>query len=218
MLEIGTFFLHQDDPFRRAVLGDEVLPLDQWQDDDPHNSKWIEQHEAIAHKCGLQMPSQLEMVAFSRTIPHPFDQSWFSRQKRRVQVACYLASAIAERELLEFSIDPEQSISRWPLHWLAILKMPCFTSNAVPWLALAKRVTTGLEMLAFIGITKKDLGIKGAVDMNGKQVTYSDDRVFRSLAGNAFSGPCCMTALISALAGIHQTDTCTGEAASYNAD
>jgi len=179
--ELESFLLKSD-----SYLRDLVRETARHPERSDSDSEWPALHDEVFENAGIARPQASDLARFVAGIPNGAVRSWFTQQRRRVQEAAYFATA---REgdsagFPEVFVDLHQSIDRMHRHEGVLMT---FTAGSVPWMVRSRRCITGREMLAIHGLSLRRL------------TCFGSDSLLQELAGNSFSAPAFMAALLSIL-------------------
>ena len=132
--------------------------------------------------------STAELDAFWATLPSDYAKWYFSRRSLREQQIAFAASKAATQHGLEVCVDITQSENRHNFSSPRCDVVPCFTGGSEMWCGLARSPLCGAEALALMGLSMPSVG------RTLTSVSEREDQLFKSFAGNAFSGPCVLAA------------------------
>ena len=125
---------------------------------------------------------------FWATLPSEYAKWYFSRRPLREQHLAFAASKAAMRLGMEVCIDITQSSDRFNFSSPRCDVVPCFTGGSEMWCGLSRNPLCGAEALGIMGLSMPSVGRSLA------SVSEREDSLFKSVAGNAFSGPCVLCA------------------------
>ena len=145
---------------------------------------WVKDHEQAYHAAGMVRPSWEALANFAKSIPIGAQGRWFISRPLREQEIAFFFSTTTKETTIERYIDVNESIKRiTPMNGV----VPCFTSNALTWLVVARRFMSGRERMAVQGLSKPE------------HLCLTPEPLQANMAGNAFSAPCVMAATVAAL-------------------
>ena len=179
-MSVGSFLIDaKDDYFAQLAACGEG-------GDSSNDEQWPKLHTATFGAVGLSRPTSRQLAKFAEYFPSEGMRKWFCGLPLRSQEVAWLASLLAPRAGPDFIVDLSQTIGR--IHVsdaLQDLRLQCFTARSIMFLVRSRRFLSGRERLAMHGLSQRSM------------TQHAPDSMLGDLAGNSFSAPCFMVAMLA---------------------